>query len=76
MHCQRSPACLVFIRDELHGTSATNTPSHSIDVEHNATSGNNPIMTSTKQTSLTHCEVINEQHIGDNTSMKFLLYQM
>jgi hypothetical protein len=76
MHCQRSPACLVFIRDELHGTSATTTTSHSTDVEHNATSVNNPIMTSTKQTSLMCCEVINEQHVGDDTSMEFLLSKL
>ena len=43
VHCQRSPACRVFIRDDLHGTSATTTSSHSTDVEHNATSVNNPL---------------------------------
>ena len=49
MHCQRSRACLVFIRDEVCGTpTTTTTTSHFADVEHNATSVNNPIMTSTK----------------------------
>ena len=31
-------------------------------------------MTSTKQASLLHCEVINEQHVGDDTSMELLFY--
>ena len=68
MHCQRSTACLLFIRDEVHGSAtSTTTTSHAASI-------NNPIKTSTKQASLLRCEVINEQHVGDDTtSMDFLL---
>ena len=75
MHCQRSPACLVFIRNTVRGTATTtnNTTSHSTDVEHKATSVINPVMTCTKRASLLYCEVINEQHVADGTAMDFLL---
>jgi hypothetical protein len=73
MHCQQSPACLVFIRNEVCGTGTTTTiPSHSTDVEHNATAVNNPVMTSSKQASHLHCEVTNCQHVGDGTAKDFI----
>ena len=73
MHCQQCWACLVFIRDEVLRGTPTTTTSHFADVEHNArTSVNNPVMTSTNRASFLHCEIINEQHVGDVTSMDFL----
>ena len=66
MRCQRSPACLVFIRDDTRGSETSTTTSHAAYV-------NNPIMTRTKRASLLHCEIINEQHVGDDTAKEFLL---
>ena len=75
MHCQRSPACLVFIRDEVCGTdtSTTTNPAHFNDVKHNATAVHNPIMTSTKRASVMRCEITNGQHVGNCTAMDFVL---
>ena len=66
MHCQQSPSCLVFIRDEVRGSATSSTTSHAASV-------NNPIMTSTKRASILRCEVINKQYVGDDTTMDFLI---